>query len=132
LNHNNYIEITTAHWARQELENEMERIGYDLKYGYIFKHQNEAGTLVYLKGIGWVGKAAQPTAPSVAAEFFAEARRLNLKFSAEDCAAWAAAPGIATGLPAICSDSNLRSAQQHAELDDDDAALGFDVVGGAT
>lgn len=110
----------------------MERIGYDLKCGYIFKHQNEAGTLVCIKGIGWVGKAAQPTAPSVATEFFAEARRLGLKFSPEDCAAWAAAPGIATELSAIRSNSNLRSAQQHAEMDDDDAALGFDVVGNAT
>jgi hypothetical protein len=106
----------------------MERIGYDLKHGYIFKDQNEAGTLVYLKGIGWVGKAAQPIAPIVAADFFAEARRLNLKFSAEDCVALAAAPDLF----AIRSASNLRSARQHAELDDDDSALGFDVVGDAT
>lgn len=101
----------------------MERIGYCQKHGYIYDRQSERGNLVHIQGIGWVGKVAQPTAPTVATGFFAEARRLGIKFSAEDCAAWAAAPDL---------NSNLRSAQRHAELDDDDAALGFDVVGDAT
>jgi hypothetical protein len=126
--HFDILHSWAAHWARRELENAMERIGYDLNHGYIFKHQNETGTLVYLKGIGWVGKAVQRKAPSVAADFFAEARHLNLKFPTEVCAELATAPDLC----AIRSEANLRSAQQHAELDDDDAALGFDVVGDAT
>lgn len=36
----------------------MERIGYDLKHGYIWDRQSERGDLVYIKGIGWVRKAA--------------------------------------------------------------------------
>jgi hypothetical protein len=36
----------------------MERIGYCLKHGYIWSSQNEAGTLVFLKGAGWIRKAA--------------------------------------------------------------------------
>lgn len=36
----------------------MERIGYDLKLGYIWKYQSEKGDLVYINGIGWIRKTA--------------------------------------------------------------------------
>jgi hypothetical protein len=36
----------------------MERIGYDLKHGYIWNRQSDNGDLVYLNGIGWVRKTA--------------------------------------------------------------------------
>jgi hypothetical protein len=32
----------------------MERIGFCLHYGYIYKQQNEKNTLVYVAGVGFV------------------------------------------------------------------------------